>query len=413
MTHTFFNIGKKQFLFLLIAFVSIQVACKKDSGGGNPVITHVAAVDSLHRDSFFTQALPGALVHIIGDGFTGTTHIYFNDLEAPFNSALGSNTTLIVSIPANTPTPATNPNVSNQVKVVTNHGTAIYSFTVVPPPPIVASVSNENALPGATITVKGTNFYSITNVVFPGGVNGTNVTASSDGTQLTVTVPTLTKAGPLTVTGKYGSGSTVYPFNSVGAPTVGFQANFEWGDPYFGWQYWGGNNTNTGFPNNTGQFIEVHPSGAINAGDGSWYSDNRAVMVAGGSNWIASASQDSITKYALKFELSINPSVPWTAGSFMIVPSGNFNYMARYAPWETTTSGSFTTNGWVTVTIPLTKFLSGTGSYNAAGNQAPNIAALAGAGYNGTLQIMLFNDGTTTLKAFDGAVDNVRIVKYQ
>jgi hypothetical protein len=97
----------------------------------------------------------------------------------------------------------------------------------------------------------------------------------------------------------------------------------------------------------------------------------------------------------------------------MIAPNGNFNYLARYAPWQNSSSGQFVTNGWQTVTIPLTGFLSGSGSYNPSGSAAPNIAALTGGSNSATIQIMLYNDSTTPLTSFDAAADNVRIVKIK
>lgn len=63
------------------------------------------------------------------------------------------------------------------------------------------------------------------------------------------------------------------------------------------------------------------------------------------------------------------------------------------------------------VHLKLTNFRSGSGSYNASGTPAPTIAALTGGTNAATLQMMLYNDGTTALTSFGAAVDNVRIVK--
>ena len=58
---------KKLFLFSVILVVAFQYACKKNNSGA-PVITHVRAVNPAEADSFFTQALPGALIVIQGTG---------------------------------------------------------------------------------------------------------------------------------------------------------------------------------------------------------------------------------------------------------------------------------------------------------------------------------------------------------
>jgi hypothetical protein len=335
-------------------------------------------------------------------------------MDASFNSALNTDNNIVVRIPYNAPTAVTDPNVPNNIRVVTDHGEAVFDFQVVAPPPSVLSASNENALPGKVITLTGSNFYLLTSVVFPGNVNAAGYTVNSTATEITVTVPAgATTAGNIVVTGQFGSGSSVFIFNNYKAPAPGFLANFEDGDPYFGWAWWGGikESSSADFPQNTGNYIRVKPSGTINAGDGAWYADNRAVMVAP-SPWLpADKLSDPLADYALKFEISTK--VPWTGGSLLIAPNGNFNYLARYAPWETTSSKQFVTNGWVTATIPLTEFKRGSGNYNPSGSSAANIAALTGGSNAASIQIMLYNDGSTPLTTFDVAIDNVRIVRIR
>ncbi|MDR0792061.1 MAG: glycan-binding surface protein [Chitinophagaceae bacterium] len=429
MKHTLFCIGKKHWLFLLVAFVSIQTACKKDNGssGAAPVITSIATVDPLNRDSTFTQALPGTLIHIAGSGFDGILHIYINNMDVTFNSALGSNTSLIVTIPLNVPSPALDPTLPNQIKVVTTHGEATYNFTIIAPPPIIANVYNENAPAGSTLIIAGMNFYDISDVVFPGGISGTNIVTSDSGRLLTVTVPSgITTADTLHITGKYGTGASPTLFNTAGAPSMGFLADFNNGSPYFGWAYWNGTQTNQGFPGNTGQFIQMNPVKELPIGPGNyvWYNNNgRGVMVNAGQ-WIASSAQDNVNNYAVKFELSVDPNTPWTLGELYIVTAvPKSEYTARYAPWETAPNGKFFTNGWMTVTIPLTSFIQGNYSYVPNPKppaQAPKppstIADLTTSSYNQAIAIVLMNEGAVgdpAITAFNVAVDNVRIVKIK
>lgn len=407
---------KKLFVATLV-IGSILTGCKKDNHS-SPAIRSVRLDDPTKKDSTFTQALPGTLVVLQGSGFGGVTHVYFNDADAPFNVAIQSDNNIIVRIPADAPTEATNPNVSSKIRVITPGGETTFSFVVEAPAPIISAMSNENALAGETVTVTGTNFYLINKVIFPGNIAVTQFTATPDGKQLTVTVPAgVTTGAPLQLAAKFGTGSSNFLFNNFRAPATGFLANFEDGDPYFGWQYWGGIKTNDGslFAQNTGNYIEVHPSGSINAGDGAWYQDNRAVNVAQVA-W-ASNVNDAVTNYVLKFEMNVRSS--WKNGSMMITTSAqinppantNWTYLARWAPWETASSGDAKTNGWVTVSIPLTTFLStNNGGYNSSGNTAPNLKALMG-GNTSVIQIMLYNDSKTSMPAIDAAFDNVRIEK--
>lgn len=401
---------KNIFIFLIVACSLLQVACKKENSAATPSITGIRAITP---DSAITAALPGQIVVIQGANLASALAISFNGFPASFNSALFSNNSLVVRIPAIGWDSIPDGKI-NMVQVQTSGGTASYKFNITAPPPIITAVSNENALVGETITITGSDFYGITSVTFPGGIQGTNLVAINT-SQLTVTVPDgITAGDSLRVTGTYGTGPSKFVFDNYLSPGIGFLANFDDGSSHFGWQWWGGikEDDPSAYPNSTGNYIRIHPSGVITAGDGSWYSDNRAVMVDASTPWIPSANlSDPIGNYALKFE--INVKIPWTNGSLMIAPNGNFNLLARYAPWVTSGSGSFLTNGWQTVIIPLTGFLSGSGSYNPTGSPAPNIAGLTGGTNSATMQIMLNNDSTTPLTAFDAAVDNVRIVKIQ
>src|SRR5258708_20549087 len=185
--------SKRTLFFLLMLAGFVQVACKK-SGSGAPVITHVRAIDSTARDSFFVKAYPGTLIVIQGSNFDGLEHVYFNDFDAPFNAALISNNNITISIPAGAPTAPPLSKVSNTIRVVTSHGSATYTFTLVLTPPVITAVSNENAAAGTTLIIKGSNFYSISKLVFPAGITASGYSVDS-ATQITVTVPAGITAG--------------------------------------------------------------------------------------------------------------------------------------------------------------------------------------------------------------------------
>ena len=131
-----FHIPKRTLFLLLVVAGLIQVACKK-SNSGAPVITHVRAIDSTARDSFFVKAFPGTLIVIQGNNFDGLEHVYFNDYDAPFNAALVSSNNITIPIPAAAPTAPPLSKVSNTIQVVTSHGSASYTFTLVLTPPVI------------------------------------------------------------------------------------------------------------------------------------------------------------------------------------------------------------------------------------------------------------------------------------
>jgi hypothetical protein len=138
---------KKKILFVAIIIIAglAQFACKKMVDGGSaPVITDVRSIDSTKRDSFFTQAVPGTLIVIQGNNFDGLQAVYFNDTLAAINLAYVTRNNIIITIPSTSQTAATNPKVPSVIKVVTDHGTATYSFTLYLPPPVIYSISLDN-----------------------------------------------------------------------------------------------------------------------------------------------------------------------------------------------------------------------------------------------------------------------------
>jgi len=413
------HIPKRVLFFLLVLAGLIQVACKK-SGSGAPVITHVRAVDSTARDSFFVKAYPGTLIAIQGANFDGLEHVYFNGYDAPFNLALLSNSNIIITIPSESPTAPPLGSVPNNIKVVTGHGSATYTFTLVLTPPIITSVSNENAPAGVSLVIKGSNFYGISKIVFPGGIAATSYSVDSV-TQITVTVPAgITSGDSLRVYGTFGTASSPFIFDNWMSPSTGFLANFDgttdqWtapaNNPYYGWsqQQWVGTFVTdpTVFPNGTGNCVKINPAGAKVKGDNSWYSDNNAIIT-NTATW----PSGSVGNYAVKFEANVSN---WSAGSILIgttFPSPNWAFLAEYAPWKTVSGGKYSSNGWVTVTIPLTSFLAATNNvYTTTGTGPSSISALQNGG-GGLLMVMYANDGTATIPggSFVMGIDNVRVV---
>ncbi|MDP4150046.1 MAG: glycan-binding surface protein [Bacteroidota bacterium] len=202
---------KRKTLFLILALTGfLQYACKKNSGGGTPVITSVRTVDSTKRDSFFVKAYPGTMIVIDGNNLGGVQAIFFNDTSAFFNPVYNTSTHIIVSIPATAQTAATNSKVPSILKVVTDHGTATYSFTLVLPPPFINSISFDNS--GTGIFINGGNFVGVTKVTFPGGDTALGFTVNKAGNQIAAKInPLSNTTDSLRVFAYYGVASFPYP----------------------------------------------------------------------------------------------------------------------------------------------------------------------------------------------------------
>ncbi len=398
-----------QYLMAVFLISCFFAACK-DNEMGSPVITQVRVLDPAKKDSVFTQAYPGTLIAVQGENLGSATRVLFNDLEAAFNPTYNTNQTLIISIPDDVPTEATQTSVSNTLKVITTHGETSYSFTLLPPPPVISSVYNENGLPGSVMKIKGSNFYLVQKVSLPGNVDVTNFTVSEDARQIELTIPeSAATSGPLSITTKFGEAKS--PMNVFVSTGNGVVSNFddlnnlEWGCST--------SDDAAAFPGGKGKFA-VLEFGSLAGGNAAWWDAGRSINTFQLQLIDTDKMSEGIGNYSLKFEIYIKKE--WTAGSLIILRGYDWTYTARYAPWSTGDNSSAstytTTAGWHTVTIPLTDFKTTKDEVYAAGNPASSLSQLLGGDSGKTsLHFFFVNDGTTTSPSFLSAIDNIRIVR--
>lgn len=364
----------------------------------------------------------GKIVTINGGNFQGIQKIVFptpnKDTALSYTVNKASNQ-IIAMAPSEIP-------LSDSVRVYCTYGVAAYVY---PPPMSITSVSNENAVAGTTITVNGTNFIGISQVTFPGDINSTDIT-TIDVNRFTVKIPPgVTAPGYLTVTGALGSTNSPQPFATyITHPSPGYLSTFDVqynGDNtgFVGWTggYADASAAASTYPNATGGTGVISQSGAISpAKDGTSFFgyNNPYALQLNDVPWVANTA-DSISNYSLKFE--IYPALPWTAGALWI-SIGDWNsswntYAARYAPWSLPdASGKFDPQTWVTVTIPLTNFITGNEFYRSFWTTTGN-PAVKFTDYPNTGIAFLFGnddpDHPVPANSVQLGIDNVRIVKGQ
>ena len=395
-------------VMLLLVFFAGLAACKKDNDG-KPVITKLRAISPAPNDSTLTMAGPGQTVVIQGSGFATTTQIFFNGYPAPFNSALLADNNIVVLIPADMPFASLDQSQLNTVKIVTKNGEAIFSFPIVPPPPVITAMSNENAVAGTRVTITGNNFFYIDKVIFPGGVAATtNLVTNAAGTTLEATIPAgITASGTISVVNRYGTGTSVLLFNDFTTGVLHNSDNvakLEWGaetvtDPSL-------------YPGGHGNYTRIKAS-AVGGGDMGWWNGNRSLNTFSGQ-WIPAANvNDALADYALKFE--INVKVPWEIGRIYIVRNYDWTYLANYAPWKKAdgTTTKFVTDGWQTVVIPLNQFRTKANGVDGTGDPASSLKTFAGNDGKGSIHFMFVNPETTAVTEFEAVVDNIRVVKIK
>lgn len=393
---------------LLFAF------CKKDEVSAPPVISSVSLLDPAKQDSTFKETLPGTLILITGNNLGGIVNIYFNGQAAYFNPTYNTSTHLIVTIPGGAPTEATDPNVPNNIRIVTTHGETSYQFVLTIPPPAISAVSNENALPGDSVIIWGSSLWLIDKIVFPGGREVTNFNANEAGTRVGLIMPDLgADTGRLTIHAKYGTARSDGPLNDhQSGDVISNLTNGEAGEEsVFNWAWWGANRTTDAslFPGTRGAYLQ-NIFGGVGADNGAWWDGNRSGNFTEVSTiFNASIMTQQASDYALKFE--INTKEPWTAGINVLRMGDNYAY--RFMPWASATGGSFDTEDkWQTVTVRLSDFKTADSGKEGTGANAATMGDLLKA--NGVVAFTYrYITEDKPVDVHNTAYDNFRIVKVR
>jgi uncharacterized repeat protein (TIGR03803 family) len=140
----------------------------------------------------------GKTVEILGQGFTGTTGVFFNGVSAAFTiDPVNPDTYLTATVPAGA--------TKGKVTVVISTGTLTSNnvFTVLP---TILSFNPTSGAVGASVVVTGSGLTKASKVTF-GGVKATTFTVNSD-SQVTATVPTGAKTGKIGITTPAGAASS-------------------------------------------------------------------------------------------------------------------------------------------------------------------------------------------------------------
>jgi hypothetical protein len=196
--------------FYLLASISIFLlsSCSNDDGGTSGTLAITGITKSVIDDPLVegdrkvdvpTDVINAGNTYIIrGSGFSTLKSISFNGLESTFNPTLVTDNAIVINVDAATPYY----NEMDEIKLVTNIGTLVYSMKIRPPFPTIKGFPI-NPNPGDVITITGE--YFLRPVVNFGTVSVQPI--SSTLTELTVKVPDNIQYKSLSVTNV--SGTTV------------------------------------------------------------------------------------------------------------------------------------------------------------------------------------------------------------
>lgn len=164
-------------LLLLVVSSSVLTSCKDDdSASGTPEITGVRVTDPTKADSLFTKSSANSMIAIMGNNLAGATAVYINDQSVYLNSTYNTDHSIIVTIPSEEngfKLSAFNSDVPDEIKVVTSHGTATYSFKITAPYPKFNRI--EGLYPreaGDTLKLYGVNLVDIESMYITDAMTG-------------------------------------------------------------------------------------------------------------------------------------------------------------------------------------------------------------------------------------------------
>ena len=334
-----------------------------------------------NKDVIINQANMEEIICIVGDNLTSVHDLYFNDQPAILNPSYMTAKTLVVAVPKDMPVEQT-----DKIYLYNRAGDVVtYDFKVLPPAPKIFGMSNEWALPGETVTIRGNFLFPPLTVEFP-GATPVELTAGN-GSEISFAVPEDAQPGFIKVTTPSGTAQSVFQYKDSRNMLFDWDGTYGFAQGY-GWR--------AGVVNGSYQMRRAPGDDAFDALDGNyivfshefgslgdWAEDEMSFDYWPGAEGSANPPLYSlptfaqfIEKYgvaglALKFEVLIPSSNPWTGVPMLLmfsdeasVSESNMNnsYFSdndfpRYywAPWAT--NGSYdTADKWVTVSFPLTDF---------------------------------------------------------
>lgn len=395
---------KTIFKYIIAAAASLAALCfascsetdAEEDEGKTPYVQYVRKCNPEISDSLIVKSSLGQRIAFIGKNLGDVQEIWFNDQKAKLNPTLITSNAIIVDVPTTIPE-----EVTNTVRFITSTGIEYtYPFSVVVPNPVINSISCQYGNPGDVLTLEGDYFIGTEGevyVTFPGGAVAKPKASEYSKTKMTITVPEgATQEGYLSVTSMYGTTRTTFKF----LETDGLIFNLE--DGYT--QPWGKGATASD-EGISGSYVwfKASANGAWNWSDalmyGYWPSVNKPI------------AEGDITKLALRFEVDCRewsdvPMLIWFDTFVQNISPDDNRAQCHWKPWNNNGEKvNYQTNGWVTVTIPLTDF-----KYNK--EESVDNLSIGDISQYTNLNLMLFGaaDGTSPV---DIRMDNFRIVSIE
>ena len=396
---------------LVFGVIMLMPACNDNPDAfvvaeGVPVISYVRLPDALKSDSLLTHAFMGSTIAIMGENLRSVNEVWFNDQKSILNTSLMTSTTLIVVIPTVIPT-----SVTNKMYLVTLAGDTVkYDFGVDVPAPMINSMKCEQVSAGEVATIYGDFFLDDPNkpleVIFPGNIKASHIISIAK-TKIEVEVPVGAQRGQLNVKSLYGNGRSSFWFRD----NRGIILDWDNTNANGGWRSGKiGNSNPAGIDGNYVRF-----KGALDAAaEDGWAEDDFSFNLWGAANGRSQGDLFSIDPSTAVLKFEVNVVSAWSSHAMQLIftpwaTSGTNGYIADgttpralWIPWKAT--GTYQTDGWETITIPIKDF-----KYAHDGK----LLEMASAGHYGGLTFFVYHGGSQadgTACTPEICIDNIRVV---
>lgn len=358
----------------LILFGLVFTACSPDDDTNDSPITvdavYLQDVNSTVPDREVEFARLGQLLRLEGSGFTGVRRIFINGFQTDFNPVYVSDNSMLIRVSSDTPVMEAGEDVRNTIRLVKDNSETTIEFEIRASAPTINYVSHTLPKAGEEITVYGTGLFEVSKVVFPGNIEVTDGITydEEDGEFFTVTVPegVSPEGGSIYVETANGIAYSPAFFNVERGLILNFDGKGTMGE-------WGTNIKQEDLKSESvgeghvsqGSYVPHGPAEGATFGAGK----NRLseVWTSGDENWRSQftpfiPADTPLEEVAFQFDVFV-PEAWADSGFLKIMLINNFNGgewaggIYNYVPWIV--DGEvvpFETEGWVTVTIPLSDF---------------------------------------------------------
>ncbi len=396
MFHNMKSLLKITLLLVIASIVTGIVSCKKEDdkpNDGKPVVYYIRSTDPAVSDSLLVGTFMGSLIAIVGDNLADTKEIWFNDQPATLNPAYITAKTILVSVPSTVPS-----TVTSKIRFVFADGSELlHDFAINIPAPVIAGIKSEY-VPDGEIAILYGDFFFEPKVIFPEDKEGEIVSLTK--TEIQVKVPAGATPGNIRVKTNFGTAKSAFLFRDNRNVLLDYDGKNH--------ETWTAPIVSSPLPPCSGNYAFFKHNA-----DGAWMWTNELTMQywAPRGRGNVPVATGSVNDLVLKFEADV--PIEWKDVRMEIF-FGPFaedhgrdapgTVFARWKPWK---NGPFKTDGWVTISIPLTEFKYTKDDADDNENGTTSISNLSSL-TNVTMMLFGPANGTNPVQI---AVDNLRIVQ--